>query len=327
MLAIATETLQPVTIDRPRPGAHEVLIEVAAAGINRPDLAQRQGHYPPPPGASPILGLEVAGRVAELGAEVTHWRVGDAVCALLSGGGYAEYCLADAGCCLPVPEHWSFIEAAALPENLFTVWSNVYQRAALQPGETLLVHGGASGIGTTAIQLARAFGNPIYVTAGGEEKCRRCLDLGADAAINYREQNFVEEIARLTAQRGVDVVLDMVGGDYLARNIKCLAEQGRLVQIAVQQGLKGELNLWALMSKRLTVTGSTLRPRDAAFKRAIAEDLLRRVLPLLQQRRIVPIIDSVFALQQVAQAHEHMAESRHFGKIVIDLQDSAAKPA
>lgn len=302
----------------PVPNDFQVLIEVKAAGINRPDLMQRQGVYPPPAGASPIPGLEVAGIVVETGAKVTALKPGDAVCALLTGGGYAEYCLASEVCCLPLPSGFSFTEAAALPETFFTVWSNVFERGRLASGESLLVHGGGSGIGTTAIQLAKAFGHTIYVTAGSEEKCRRCLDLGADAAINYRQQDFVETINQLTRNHGVDVILDMVGGDYLPRNLKCLAIEGRLVQIAIQNGAKSEVNLWHIMLKRQTITGSTLRGREDDFKAGIALQLREKVWPLLEAGTLKPSLDSVFPLADAEQAHARMTGNQHFGKIVLE---------
>ncbi|QPK62157.1 NAD(P)H-quinone oxidoreductase [Methylomonas sp. LL1] len=304
---------------RPSPAADQVLIKVAAAGVNRPDLMQRQGVYPPPPGASPILGLEVAGTIAEIGDKDSAYRVGDTVCALVTGGGYAEYCLASAACCLPVPQGFSFTQAAALPETLFTVWSNLFDRGHLLPGESLLVHGGGSGIGTTAIQLAKALGNSIYVTAGSEEKCRRCLDLGADAAINYRQQDFVETVNRLTDGKGVDLILDMVGGDYFPRNLKCLAIDGRLLQIAIQNGGKSEINLWHVMLKRQTITGSTLRARDDGFKGEIAGKLREKVWSLLAAGNIKPVIDSVFPLADAEQAHARMAGNQHFGKIILEI--------
>ncbi len=309
--------LQPAV--KPSPAAHQVLIRVAAAGVNRPDLMQRQGLYPPPAGASPILGLEVAGTVVETGDQVLHVSVGDEVCALVTGGGYADYCLASASCCLPIPAGFSFIEAAALPETLFTVWSNVFDRGHLAPGESLLVHGGGSGIGTTAIQLAKAMGNTVYVTAGSEDKCRRCLALGADAAIDYRQQDFVEAIGQLTADQGVNLILDMIGGDYLPRNLKCLASEGRLVQIAIQNGAKSEINLWAVMTKRLTITGSTLRGRDDGFKSRIGQQLKAKVWPLLAGGGIKPVIDSVYPLANAEQAHARMASNQHFGKIVLEI--------
>ncbi|MDD2723034.1 MAG: NAD(P)H-quinone oxidoreductase [Methylovulum sp.] len=303
----------------PEPASYQVLVKVAAAGINRPDVMQRNGLYPPPPGASDIPGLEIAGTVAAVGDAVTPWRVGDTVCALVTGGGYAEYCLASAALCLPVPESLSLLEAAALPETFFTVWSNIFDRAGLNANETLLVHGGGSGIGTTAIQLARAFGAKVFISAGSEEKCHFCRELGAEAAINYREQDFVEAVLQLTQHRGVDVILDMIGGDYLPRNIKCLATDGRLVQIAVQQGAKSELNLWAVMQKRLTLTGSTLRGRDDAFKAAIAQKLYKNVWPLLESGTIKPVIHRIFPLNDAALAHALMESNQHIGKIILQV--------
>ena len=304
---------------QPVPDNHQVLIKVAAAGVNRPDLMQRQGVYPPPAGASPILGLEVAGTIEAIGANVSTFKVGDAVCALVTGGGYAEYCLASAACCLPLPHNFSFILGAALPETFFTVWSNVFDRGQLQPGESLLVHGGGSGIGTTVIQLAKAFGSRVFVTAGSDEKCQRCLELGADAAINYNQQDFVDRINQLTAGKGVDLILDMIGGDYLPRNLKCLALEGRLVQIAIQHGAKSEINLWHVMLKRQTITGSTLRGREDAFKAHIAQHLKQRVWPLLGSGTIKPLIDSIFPLADAEQAHARMDSNQHFGKIILEL--------
>lgn len=315
----AGNELKLANFSLPSPAEHQVLIKVAAAGVNRPDLMQRQGVYPPPPGASAILGLEVAGRVTATGSGVTDFKVGDKVCALVTGGGYAEYCLASAACCLPVPEGYSFVQAAALPETFFTVWSNVFDRGRLQAEESFLVHGGSSGIGTTAIQLAKAFGSRVYATAGSEEKCRRCLELGADAAIAYKQQDFVETIHQLTAGNGVDVILDMVGGDYFPRNLKCLAVEGSLVQIAIQNGAKSEINLWAIMAKRLTVTGSTLRARDDDFKANIARQLLEKVWPLLESGRIAPVIDSVFPLAAAELAHQRMTGNQHIGKIILEV--------
>lgn len=315
----AENALQLCELPTPIPNDFQVLIEVKAAGINRPDLMQRLGIYPPPAGASPILGLEVAGVIVETGSQVTAFKAGDAVCALLTGGGYAEYCVASEVCCLPMPNGFSFAEAAALPETFFTVWCNVFERGRLASGESLLVHGGGSGIGTTAIQLAKAFGHTIYVTAGSDEKCRHCLDLGADAAINYRQQDFVETINQLTLNHGVDVILDMVGGDYLPRNLKCLAIEGRLVQIAIQNGAKSEINLWHIMLKRQTITGSTLRAREDGFKASIALQLREKVWPLLEAGKLKPSLDSVFPLADAEQAHARMAGNQHFGKIVLEI--------
>jgi putative PIG3 family NAD(P)H quinone oxidoreductase len=311
--------LQLSEYPHPSPAEHQVLIKVAAAGINRPDLLQRQGLYPPPNGASNILGLEVAGTVAELGSDVSTIKLGDKVCALVTGGGYAEYCLASAACCLPIPKGFSFIQAAAIPETFFTVWSNVFERGHLAPNQSLLIHGGTSGIGTTAIQMSKAFGCKVYATAGNEAKCRRCIELGADAAINYKQQDFVDAIDELTLGNGVDVILDMVGGDYFPRNLKCLATEGRLIQIAIQNGAKSEINLWALMQKRLTITGSTLRARDDDFKGHIARKLLDKVWPLLETGRVVPVIDSVFPLKDAEQAHSRMTSGEHIGKIILEV--------
>lgn len=321
MIAIEIDNgiLKPVQRAIPTPSANQVLIKVAAAGVNRPDVMQRKGLYPPPPGATDIPGLEVVGTIRALGNNVTNLSEGDRVCALVTGGGYAEYCLASAALCLPVPEGLSFTQAAALPETFFTVWSNVFDRAHLLPGETLLVHGGASGIGTTAIQLGLAFNAKVIVTAGSKAKCEFCLQLGADAAINYKEQDFVEEIKRLTDNQGVDVILDMIGGDYFPRNLKCMADDGRLVQIAIQMSPKAEINLLPVMLKRLTITGSTLRARDDAFKAAIAKQLREKVWPLLASGQIKPVIHSTFALTDAAKAHQLMESSQHIGKIILTV--------
>lgn len=312
--------LQTAEFPTPTPSANQVLIKVAAAGVNRPDLIQRQGAYPPPAGASNILGLEVAGTVIATGKEVSVLHPGDRVCALVSGGGYADYCVAHAGCCLPIPQGFSFLQAAALPETFFTVWSNLFDRGDLQPAETLLIHGGSSGIGTTAIQLAKAFGCRVFVTVGSDEKCRRCVALGADLAIDYRQQDFVEAINSKTGNHGVDVILDMIGGDYLPRNLKCLATGGRLKQIGIQNGAKSDINLWQLMVKRLTITGSTLRGRDDTFKSHIARRLYETVWPLLESGRIAPVIDSVFPLTNAEQAHARMASNQHIGKIILEIE-------
>jgi NADPH:quinone reductase len=303
----------------PTPVDHQVLIKTAAAGVNRPDIMQRKGLYPPPANASDIPGLEIAGTVVATGALVNHLKSGDSVCALVTGGGYAEYCLASAELCLAIPEGWSFVQAASLPETFFTVWSNVFDRAHLRPNETLLVHGGSSGIGTTAIQLAKSFHARVFVTAGSEAKCQFCLELGADAAINYKEQDFVEEINKLTDSKGADVILDMIGGDYFPRNLKCMAFDARLVQIAIQNGAKAELNLLPIMLKRLTITGSTLRARDDAFKADIAQKLYKNVWPLLASGKIKSIIHSTFSLNDAALAHELMESSRHIGKIILEI--------
>ena len=312
--------LVPVEREVPGPGPGDVLVAVEAAGVNRPDVMQRQGLYPPPPGASDIPGLEIAGTVAALGDGVDTPAPGSRVCALVSGGGYAEYCAAPAPLCLPVPAGLGTAEAAALPETFFTVWTNVFDRARLAEGESLLVHGGSSGIGTTAIQLAKAFGAAVYVTAGSKEKCDACLALGADAAINYREDDFVERVGALTGGRGVDVVLDMIAGDYVPRNLKCLAVEGRLVIIAVQRGPKVErLNVLPVMLRRLTVTGSTLRPRSVEQKAAIARALHAKVWPMLAAGTVRPIVHSRFPLADAAGAHRLMESSEHIGKIVLDV--------
>lgn len=317
----APEVLQIAQRERPVPGAGELLIRVAASGVNRPDVLQRQGNYPVPPGASDIPGLEVAGEIvdgdpAALAAE--GFQLGDRVCALVAGGGYAEYCVAPVAQCLPVPKGWSELEAAGLPETFFTVWSNVFERGHLQPGETLLVQGGSSGIGVTAIQLAKARGATVIVTVGNAEKAQACLALGADHAINYREQDFVAEVARITNGRGVDVILDMVAGAYVARELDCLAEDGRLVIIAVQGGVKAEVNAGKVLRRRLTITGSTLRPRPLAFKAAIARALRHAVWPLIEQGRIRPVIHGVFPAAQAVRAHALMESNQHIGKILLD---------
>jgi NADPH:quinone reductase len=321
MLAIEVQSgrLAPVERPVPMPKAGQILIKVIAAGVNRPDIMQRKGLYPPPPGASDIPGLEIAGIVVALGDNPDNFNIGDKVCGLVTGGGYAEYCLASVPLCLPIPDNLSFVEAAGIPETYFTVWNNVFDRAQLQKGETLLVHGGSSGIGTTAIQLAKAFDTNIIVTAGSSAKCQFCLELGADAAINYHEQDFVSEINRITNGAGVNVILDMVGGDYFPRNLQCLAVEGRLVQIAVQQSPKSDINLWTMMSKRLTITGSTLRARDDSFKAEIASQLLKKVWPLFASGRVKPIIHSTFALTDAAKAHELMESSQHIGKIILTV--------
>src|SRR5512141_788411 len=304
----------------PRPQDDEVLIRVLAAGVNRPDIAQRRGLYPPPPGASPIIGLEVAGEVVALGSAVRDWRVGDRVCALTNGGGYAEYCVAPGTQCLPWPKGYDAIRAAGLPETYFTVWANLFLHGRLARGESLLVHGGSSGIGVTAIQLAREFGARVYATAGNDEKCAACVKLGAEAAINYRNEDFAERIAALTAGRGVDVIIDIVGAPYFERNLKSLAMDGRLVEVATQHGAKAEsLDLFLVMRKRLTITGSTMRPRTTAEKGAIAASLHEKVWPALDAGRAGPVIHAVFPMQQAADAHRLMESSTHVGKIILDV--------
>lgn len=299
----------------------DVLIEVHAAGVNRPDVSQRKGNYPPPPDAPPdIPGLEVAGVVARVGQGVKRWQAGDRVCALVSGGGYAEYAIAPEGQCLPVPEGLGFAEAASLPETYFTVWSNVFDRGQLKKGESLLVHGGSSGIGVTAIQCGRAFGAKVFVTAGTEEKCRFCEQLGADRAINYREEKFRDVILAVTGNRGVDVVLDMIGGDYTPDNIDVLADEGRLVLINFMRGSETNIRLAPIMRKRLVITGSTLRPRDRDFKRDIALKLEANIWPLLSSGDIKPVVYKTFPMANAGEAHALMESSRHIGKIVLTVR-------
>lgn len=305
---------------RPVCGAGEVLIRVSASGVNRPDILQRKGFYPAPEGASDILGLEVAGTIVEGDAQAMQaagLAIGDRVCALLAGGGYAELCVAPVGQCLPVPKGWSDVEAASLPETLFTVWSNLLDRGRMQAGETLLIQGGSSGIGVTAIQLAKALGVRVIVTAGSDDKCQACLALGADAAINYRTHDFQEELLRLTDGQGADLILDMVAGDYVAKEVQCLREDGRLVIIAVQGGVQSSLNAALVLRKRLTITGSTLRVRPVAFKTAIARALFTQVWPLLEKRQIKPVIHSSFDAHDAAQAHALMESNQHIGKIIL----------
>ena len=303
----------------PAPGPGEVLVKVAAAGINRPDILQRRGMYPPPPGAPDILGLEIAGEVVRAGESVGP-LIGQKVCALVAGGGYAEYCLAPAGTCLPVPKVLSLTDAAAMPETLFTVWVNLFERGFAADGDWVLVHGGTSGIGTMAIALGNLFGLKVIVTCGTGDKCARALELGAHAAIDYREQDFVEEVHRVTDRKGVDVVIDMVGGDYVPRNLACLAEEGRHVSIAVQRGATAEIPIFDIMRRRLTLTGSTLRPRPVAFKTMVADEISRTVWPYVEGGRLRPIIDSVFPLAEVAAAHERMESGEHVGKIVLEIR-------
>lgn len=303
----------------PVPIAGEVLIRVHAAGINRPDVLQRLGLYPVPPGASDIPGLEVAGEIIDGDLAKSGLRKGDLVCALVQGGGYAEYCVAPIGQCLPIPQGLSTLEAASLPETFFTVWSNVFERAGLNGSETLLVHGGTSGIGVTAIQMAVALGHQVFATAGSKEKCQACVDLGASHAINYRTDDFVEMVKSSTNGKGVDVILDMVGGDYLARNISCLADDGRIALIALLGGAKGTVDLGQILRRRLTLTGSTLRPRSPAFKAAIAERLRQRIWPLLESGRIKPVVYRTFSLEDAAKAHALMESNTHIGKIVLTV--------
>lgn len=313
------EVLKAVSRPRPAPGPGEVLVRVAAAGVNGPDIKQRQGHYPPPKGASDLPGLEVAGTVAALGAGVDEWKDGDAVCALANGGGYAEYCTVPAGQCLPVPKGLGMIEAAALPETFFTVWNNVAMRAGLSEGESFLVHGGAGGIGSTAIQIAKALGARVFATASSPEKCDACRQLGADRAINYKSEDFVEVVRAEAPGGGVNVILDMIGGEYVARNIKALAADGRMVHIAFDQGSSVEINLMPVMLKRLTLTGSTLRPRTAEFKAEVARQLKARIWPLIEAGTIKPLIHAIFPLARAADAHRLMESGRHVGKIVLTV--------
>jgi putative PIG3 family NAD(P)H quinone oxidoreductase len=312
------EVLQPANRPVPQPAEGEVLVRVAAAGVNRPDAMQRAGMYPPPPGASDIPGLEIAGEVVALGRGAAGVKVGDRVCALVTGGGYAEYCTAAAALCLPVPGGLAMSQAAALPETFFTVWTNVFQRGRLAEGETILVHGGASGIGTTAIQLARAFGARVLVTCSADKR-EACRNLGAELAIDYRSEDFVALAKEASGGRGVDVILDMIGGDYTTRNLETLAVEGRCVQIALQRGPKVEgFSLLPIMLKRLTLTGSTLRPRSVAEKAAIAAELRARVWPLLERGQVAPVMDSSFPLRQAAEAHARLEGGRHVGKIVLE---------
>jgi NADPH:quinone reductase len=316
----APEVMQIAHAPLPQPRADDVLIEVAYAGVNRPDCAQRAGTYPPPPDASPILGLEVAGRIAARGDAVRDWNVGDEVCALTPGGGYAEYCTAPAAWCPPIPRGLSLEQAAGLPENFYTVWNNVFDRAGLRAGEWFLVHGGTSGIGLCAIQLAKAFDATVITTAGSPEKTAFCTKVGADHAIDYRQQDFAEEVKRITNKRGVDVILDMVGGDYVEKNLKCLALEGRLTQIAFLKGSRVECDLRFMMLKRLTLTGSTLRASPAARKAAIARDLRDKVWPLLEQGRVKPVIYATYDLDAAPQAHTLMESSKHIGKIMLRVR-------
>lgn len=313
------EVLVPAVRKVPQPAAGEILIRVRAAGVNRPDLLQRAGSYAPPPGASDLPGLEAAGEVAAVGAGVSRWQVGDAVCALLPGGGYAEYAVTPADHALPVPKPLGWVEAAGLCETFFTVWTNVFERGRLAAGESLLVHGGSSGIGTTAIQIAQARGARVFVTAGTEAKCQACLDLGAEMAINHREADFVAAVKDATGGRGVDVILDMVGGDYLPRDVRALAPDGRLVMIAHQKGAEVAVNFALVMMKRLTITGSTLRPQSVEAKARIAEGLWREVWPLLVAGRIAPVIAETFPLDQAAEAHARLESGALAGKIILEV--------
>ncbi|OAN63940.1 NAD(P)H-quinone oxidoreductase [Sphingomonas sp. TDK1] len=316
------EVLVPVARPVPKPGMGEVLVRVAAAGVNRPEVLQRQGKYPPPPGAPSILGMEIAGTVVALGDGMDDSLLGRKVCALIAGGAYAEFAVAPAGQCLDVPEGLTMVEAAAFPETLFTVWSNLFDRGWAQPGETVLVHGGTSGIGTMAIALAKLFGLTILVTAGSDEKCAAARALGADLAINYKTQDFVAEVKAFTGGEGVQIVIDMVGGDYVARNLQCLAEDGRHVSIAVQGGATATIPVWDVMRRRLTLTGSTLRPRSVEFKSLLADELRRHVWPLVAEGKLKPIIDRTYPFAEAPAAHRRMEGGEHVGKIVLTIGDN-----
>lgn len=311
------DVLRPETVPVPVPGPGQVLVKVAFAGVNRPDVIQRQGFYPPPPGASPIPGLEIAGEVVALGGDADPALLGRKVCALVSGGGYAEYCLAEAAVCLPVPDDLPLASAAALPETLFTVWHNVFERGYARDGETLLVHGGTSGIGSMASLLGKLMGLTVIVTCGGTDKCAAALAIGADHAIDYKAQDFVAEVARITGGRGVELVLDMVAGDYVPRNLACLADDGRHVTIAVQGGLRAELNMAEIMRRRLTLTGSTLRPRSNTFKALLAQEIAAYAWPFVESGVLRPVMDQTFALRDAAAAHARMEAGAHIGKIVL----------
>jgi len=313
------EVLRAIQRAVPRPADGEVLIRVDAAGVNRPDVLQRRGHYPPPPGASDIPGLEVAGTIVETGAATARWQVNDRVCALVAGGGYAEYCVAPAPQCLPIPENVDVVSAAAIPETFFTVWTNLFQRGALRAGERVLIHGGTSGIGTTAIQLAHVLGAIVYATAGSDDKCAACRRLGATVAINYHDSDFVDAIRRETNGAGVDVILDIIGGDYFNRNIECLAINGRLVQIGLLGGSTTTLDLGRVMRRRLTITGSTLRIRTVGEKGALAHELETHVWPLLSAKRVAPVIDRTFLLTDAPAAHRRMEQGEHIGKLVLTV--------
>jgi putative PIG3 family NAD(P)H quinone oxidoreductase len=313
------EVLRAEELPVPRPGLGEVLVKVAFAGVNRPDVVQRLGNYPPPPGASPIPGLEIAGQVVALGEGVISPLPGQRVCALVSGGGYAEYCLARAEHCLPVPDNMPLDEAAAMPETLFTVWHNVFERGWATEGETILVHGGTSGIGSMAIMLGKLFGLTVIVTCGGPEKCAEALRIGAAHAIDYRASDFVEEVKQITGGKGVQLVLDMVAGDYVARNLKCLAEDGRHVTIAVQGGAKADVNMAVVMTRRLTLTGSTLRPRSDEFKALLAAEIEANAWPLVEEGLLRPVVDRRFPLREAAAAHARMEAGAHIGKIVLEV--------
>ena len=313
------EVLKAQSMPTPKPGAGQVLVKVAAAGVNRPDVAQRMGAYPPPPGHSPLPGLEVAGEVAAIGDGVKRWKVGDKLCALVNGGGYAEYAIAEETAALPIPPGLDMIKAGAVPETFFTVWNNVFERAGLKAGEWFLVHGGSSGIGTTAIQLAKVFGAKVLATAGSADKCKACVDLGADRAINYKTEDFVAASKEATGGKGINVILDMVGGDYTDRNIIAAADDGRVVQIATLGGADVKINIGRLMIKRVTLTGSTLRPRTREVKAGFARALEEKVWPLFAQGKLKVVMDSTFPLAQAADAHRRLETSAHVGKIVLTI--------
>jgi NADPH2:quinone reductase len=313
------DVLVPEQRPTPKPGEGELLVKVAAAGVNRPDVMQRKGHYPPPKGASDIPGLEIAGEIVALGNGVKRWKVGDKVTALVAGGGYAEYCVVPEPQALPIPTGFTMVEAAAMPETFFTVWHNVFERGALKPGETILIHGGSSGIGTVAIMLAHAFGARVFATAGSAEKCEACKKLGAEIAINYKTEDFVAAVKKATAEAGVDVILDMVGGDYIDRNYQAAAVEGRIVQIAFQGSPKASVDFRLMLTKRLTHTGSGLRPRSVADKGRMARAMEEKVWPLLNAGKVKPVIDSTFPLAEAAKAHARMETSQHIGKIVLTL--------
>lgn len=315
----APEVLKPANRPVPEAKAGEVLIRVAAAGVNRPDVLQRQGNYPPPPGASDLPGLEISGTIVKLGSGVSGWKEGDGACALVTGGGYAEYCAVPAPQCLPIPRGLDWVQAASIPEAAFTVWTNVFDRAGLKPGESFLVQGGASGIGVTAIQMVKAFGHQVFATAGSDEKCRACEKLGADRGINYKTEDFVEVVKTETGGKGVDVILDMVGGDYIPRELKCLAPDGRIVIIAFLGGAKSTVNLADILMRRLTLTGSTLRARPVEVKAAIARALREKIWPLIEAGRIHPVVHAVFPLEEAAKAHALMESGTHIGKIVLTV--------
>ena len=313
------EVLKATSLATPKPGPGQILVKVAAAGVNRPDVAQRMGAYPPPPGHSPLPGLEIAGTVAEAASGVTRWKAGDQVCALVNGGGYAQYCIAEETAALPIPDGLDMVKAAAVPETFFTVWNNVFERGALKSGEWFLVHGGTSGIGTTAIQLAKAFGARVLATAGSADKCKACLDLGADRAINYKTEDFVAAAKEATGGKGVDVILDMVSGDYVEKNIIAAADDGRIVQIATLGGADVKINIARLMMKRITLTGSTLRPRTREVKAGFARALESKVWPLIAAGKVKVVMDSTFPLAQAAEAHRRLESSQHIGKIVLTV--------